>query len=116
MPSRLGHGLYKKIDRLKNFFIYRATAMTSFSLHFRMANSNSIACFVGLPSRFFTNYYSDSINQVERHPFIQKFWKSCDCGSSMAYICTASLACHAEVNFILVSMGDDVMRSRSIVI
>ena len=22
MPSRLGHGLYKKIDRLKNIFIY----------------------------------------------------------------------------------------------
>ena len=33
----------------------RATAMTSFSLHFRMANSNSITCFVGLPLRFFTN-------------------------------------------------------------
>ena len=33
----------------------------------------------------------------------------------MAHICTASLACHAEVNFTLVSMGDDVMRSRSIV-
>ena len=26
--------------------------MTSFSLHFHMANSNSIACFVGLPSRY----------------------------------------------------------------
>ena len=32
----------------------------------------------------------------------------------MAHICTASLAYHAEVNFILVSMGDDVTRSRSI--
>ena len=32
----------------------------------------------------------------------------------MAHICTASLACHAEVNFILVSMDDDVTRSRSI--
>ena len=31
----------------------------------------------------------------------------------MAHICTTSLACHAEVNFILVSMGDDVTRSRS---
>ena len=50
--------------------LYRAIAMASFSLHFRMANSNSIACFVGLPSRSFTNYHSDSINQVERHPFI----------------------------------------------
>ena len=34
---------------------YRVTAMTSFSLHFSMANSNAIACFVGLPLCFFTN-------------------------------------------------------------
>ena len=32
----------------------------------------------------------------------------------MAHICTARLACHAEVKFTLVSMGDDVTRSRSI--
>ena len=35
--------------------MYRATAMTSLSLHFRMANSNSVAHFVALPSQFFTN-------------------------------------------------------------
>ena len=35
--------------------IFLTTAMTSFSLHFSMANSNSIACFVGLPSHLFTN-------------------------------------------------------------
>ena len=34
----------------------------------------------------------------------------------MAHICRASLVCHAEVNFTLVSMGDDVTRSRSIMI
>ena len=34
----------------------------------------------------------------------------------MAHICTVSLACHAEVNFTLVSMSDDVTRSRSIVV
>ena len=34
----------------------------------------------------------------------------------MVHICTVSLVCHAEVNFTLIieSMGDDVMRSRSI--
>ena len=32
----------------------------------------------------------------------------------MAHICAVSLACHAEVNFTLVSMGDDVTRSHSI--
>ena len=32
----------------------------------------------------------------------------------MAHICTVSLACHVEVNFTLVSMGDDVTHSRSI--
>ena len=31
----------------------------------------------------------------------------------MAHICTTRLSCHAEVNFTLVSMGDDVMCSRS---
>ena len=36
----------------KLYISYRATAMTSSSLHFLMANSNSISCFVGLPSRF----------------------------------------------------------------
>ena len=34
----------------------------------------------------------------------------------MAHICTTSLACHAKVDFILVSMGDDVTRNRSIMI
>ena len=62
----------------------RVTEMMSFSLHFRMANSNRIACFVGLPSRFFTNYRCISINQLIRHLFTQKFWKSCDYGSIVA--------------------------------
>ena len=35
--------------------IHRATAMTSFTLHFHMANSNSTARFVGPSVRFFTN-------------------------------------------------------------
>ena len=56
------------VTQIGNFFgncmTNRVTEMTSFLLHFRMANSNWIACFVGLPSRFFTNYRSISINQV----------------------------------------------------
>ena len=87
--------------------------MTSFSLHFCMANSNSIAHFVGPPSRFFTNYCSDSINHVERHLFIQKFWKSCDYDSSMTHICTMRLSWHVEMNSTLISMGDDVTCSHS---
>ena len=30
------------------------------------------------------------------------------------HTCTARQSCHVEVNFVLVSMGDDVTRSRSI--
>ena len=33
---------------------YRATAMTSFPFHFHMANSNSVAHFVGPSLHFFT--------------------------------------------------------------
>ena len=51
---------------------YRVTAMMSLNLHFPMANPNFIARFVGPSSRFFTNKHSNSINQVERYPFVQK--------------------------------------------
>ena len=37
------------------WLLYRATAMTSFSLHLCMANSNSCAHFVESTKRFFTN-------------------------------------------------------------
>ena len=42
MPSRLGHGLYKKIDRLKNIFrcIYIIKTLTVFLLKIRHENNN----------------------------------------------------------------------------
>ena len=51
---------------------------------------------------------------MERHPFVWKFQKSCNCGSSMAHICTQVLLAMRKWIFILVSMADDVTRSRSI--
>ena len=32
----------------------------------------------------------------------------------MAHICTVRQSCHAEVNFVLVSMGDDVMHMHAV--
>ena len=70
---------------------HRATAMMSFSLHFCMANWNSITHFVEPASRFFTNWCSDIMSEVKRHLFIQKFYKNCHYGSSMAHFCTRGL-------------------------
>ena len=47
--------------------IYRATAMTSFSVHFRMANSITIAHFVEPTLRFLTQRYHESSEEASIH-------------------------------------------------